>query len=104
MRPLGRRQGGQGGRVGPSGVVCLLQATVGSLGQHALSQALSPAVPAPQTTHCAALNEVIYSQPYQTHDDHSFVFLMQAGFCLACCFKLQTQQAAASSALQPPRL
>jgi hypothetical protein len=25
----------------------------------------------------AALNEVIYSQPYQTHDDHSFVFLMK---------------------------
>lgn len=25
----------------------------------------------------AALNEIIYSQPYQTHDDQSFVFLMK---------------------------
>lgn len=27
----------------------------------------------------SGLNEVIYSQPYQTHDDHSFVFLMKVG-------------------------
>lgn len=27
----------------------------------------------------SALNEVILSQPYQTHDDHSFVFLMKVG-------------------------
>ncbi len=30
-----------------------------------------------RTPSMSALNEVIYSQPYQTHDDHSFVFLMK---------------------------
>ena len=40
----------------------------------------------------AALNEVIYSQPYQTHDDHSFVFTMKAGLLLwfaLLCFALR---------------
>ena len=32
-----------------------------------------------RTPSMSALNEVIYSQPYQTHDDHSFVFLMKVG-------------------------
>jgi hypothetical protein len=30
-----------------------------------------------RTPSMSALNEVIYSQPYQTHDDHSFVFTMK---------------------------
>ena len=32
-----------------------------------------------RTPSMSALNEVIYSQPYQTHDDQSFVFLMKVG-------------------------
>lgn len=45
----------------------------------------TPAPPLPATCPLiAALNEVIYSQPYQTHDDHSFVFTMKVSCCSAC--------------------
>ena len=45
----------------------------------------TPPLPLPATCLLvAALNEVIYSQPYQTHDDHSFVFTMKVSRCSAC--------------------
>ena len=34
-----------------------------------------------RTPSMSSLNEVIYSQPCQTHDDHSFVFLMKVCMC-----------------------